>query len=119
MHARPFLIAGLPALALAVLGAITGLAGPPLLPLSVQQPIEHADGALRQQGWQADGDPTLDSFDRELSGNDLSSLRHCAGTGAGFCRYDYRKGEQRLEVITVPGRDGDGLVHHWQVLDGS
>jgi len=83
--------------------------------LTLQEPIERVDQRLRQQGWRPNGDPALASFDRELAGNDLASLRSCAGTGAGFCRYDYRRGRERLNVITVPNRNGDGVVHHWQL----
>lgn len=83
--------------------------------LQAHQAIETADSLLRSQGWMPDGDPAVDSFDRELSGNSLSSLRSCSGTGAGFCRYDYQRGRNHLEVITVPNRDGDGIVHHWQL----
>jgi hypothetical protein len=83
--------------------------------VSLQEPIERLDQRLRQQGWRPDGDPALDSLDRELAGNDLTSLRSCSGTGAGFCRYDYRRGHQQLSVITVPNRNGDGVVHHWQL----
>lgn len=85
--------------------------------LALDEPIERLDQRLRQQGWQPDGDPALENFDRELAGNDLASLRSCSGTGAGFCRYDYRRGRQQLNVITVPNHNGDGVVHHWQ-LDG-
>ena len=85
--------------------------------LAANQRIELADVQLRRQGWQPRGDTLVESFDRELAGNDLSSLGSCSGTGAGFCRYDYRRGRQQLQVITVPGRDGDGLVHHWLVED--
>lgn len=82
--------------------------------LRPQEPIERADRLLLRGGWRAEGDPHLESFDRELSGNDLPSLRSCSGTGVGFCRYQYRRGDEHLEVITVPGREGDGLVHHWR-----
>ena len=100
--------------AVTLLIASAGLQAKPVT-LQTNQPIETADGLLRSQGWKPDGDPDLDSFDRELSGNGLSSLRSCSGTGAGFCRYDYQRGNEHLEVITVPSRDGDGLVHHWQL----
>lgn len=109
------LFGGLAALA-TNLGLADGPAEPPRL--SLNQPIERVDRTLRSQGWHADGDPDLASFDRELAANGLASLRSCSGTGAGFCRYDYRRGRQRLEVITVPSADGDGLVHHWQLRDG-
>lgn len=94
-------------------------ARPQALPpsLHLQKPIEQADQSLLDQGWQPDGDPSVETLDRELAGNSLSSLRSCSGTGAGFCRYDYRRGQQRLVVITVPDPDGDGLVHHWALED--
>jgi len=120
MQSRPerqaIIRAGLLVTALTLLVPDAALQAEPVM-LQTSQPIEAADGLLRSQGWMPDGDPDLDSFDRELSGNGLSSLRSCSGTGAGFCRYDYRRGRDHLEVITVPSRDGDGLVHHWQ-LDG-
>lgn len=87
--------------------------------LKPREPIEQADRQLRRSGWQADGDPLIDSFDRELSGNDLSSLRSCSGTGVGFCRYLYRRGGEHLELITVPSADGSGLLHHWRQWSGS
>jgi len=116
---RSMLQAVLPLCVLASAVALLAAAGPRASPLQLaaQQPIEQADRQLRQQGWQPDGAPQLDSYDRELSGNELSSLSSCSGTGAGFCRYDYQRGRQHLEVITVPGRDGDGLVHHWRLGD--
>lgn len=76
-------------------------------------PIEVLDAQLRQQGWQSDGDAGLDPLDRQLAGNNLSSLRSCSGTGAGFCRYDYRRGSHSLQLITVPGASGRGSVVRW------
>ena len=105
-------------LAGAMLSALGLIAAAPL-PLAANQRIERVDVQLRRQGWQPHGDPLVESLDRELAGSDLSSLRSCSGTGAGFCRYDYRRGRQHLQVITVPGRDGDGLVHHWLLEDRS
>lgn len=87
--------------------------------LRQREPIEQADRGLQGAGWQPDGDALIDSLDRELSGNALTSLRSCSGTGVGFCRYGYRRGGERLEVITVPNRDGDGLVHHWSINPGA
>lgn len=111
---HPSLLAGL-LLTIAVLAA----SGPQAqsLGIGLHDPIERVDTELRRQGWLPDGDPALESFDRELSGNDLASLRSCAGTGIGFCRYEYRRGRQRLVVITAPGGDGDGLIQQWQVSD--
>lgn len=80
-----------------------------------REPIQQVDHLLRRAGWQPDGERQLDSLDRELSGNDLTSLRSCSGTGMGFCRYAYRRGRERLDVITIPNHNGDGLVHHWDL----
>ena len=112
---RPLLLA---ALLLTGLGALVA-AGPQAqsVGITARDPIEQVNAELIRQGWRPSGDPAVETFARELSGNALSSLVDCAGTGAGFCRYDYARGQQRLEVITVPNRDGDGLVHHWQIVD--
>lgn len=93
---------------------------PPPLPLQVQQPIQAADALLRQQGWRPDAPQIPSAFERELAGHDLASLAACSGTGQGFCRYDYRRGPQRLLLITVPGPQarggaGDGRVLRWQL----
>jgi len=98
----------LTALAIPILGV-----RPQVLRLKPNQSIDAADAQLKAQGWQPAGDPGLQPFERELSGNRLTSLSGCSGTGAGFCRYDYRRGRQRLEVITVAGPDGSGLVQRW------
>jgi hypothetical protein len=87
--------------------------------LTSREPIEQADRQLRRAGWQADGDPLIDNFDRELSGNELSSLRSCSGTGVGFCRYLYRRGSEHLELITVPSSEGSGRLHHWRLWSSS
>ena len=92
----------------------------PPIPLQAQQPIQAADARLREQGWRPDPAQRLSAFERELAGNALPSLAACSGTGPGFCRYDYRRGPQRLLVITVPGPQarggaGDGRVLRWQL----
>jgi hypothetical protein len=104
---------GLPALL-----ASSGQAQPPATLLSVREPIEAADQRLQQQGWRPISTPPAESFDRELSGNGLISLRACSGTGMGYCRYDYRRGDHQLEVITVPSSDGDGQVVRWSLGSG-
>ena len=113
VHRRlpPHAVAGLlvPLLAL-LLAAQTANTAPGL---QKQESIERVDATLQRSGWSADGETAIDSLDRELSGNTLASLRSCSGTGVGFCRYQYRRGNQQLNVITVPNSDGDGLVHHW------
>lgn len=83
------------------------------LPLSRDQPIETADARLRRAGWQPAGDPGLQAFERQLARNGLSSLSGCSGTGAGYCRYDYRRGNRRLAVVTATGDDGRGRVLRW------
>jgi hypothetical protein len=87
---------------------------PQVIQLKPNQTIHSADAQLKAQGWRPAGDPGLQPFERELAGNQLPSLSDCSGTGAGFCRYDYRRGRQRLEVITVAGPGGTGLVQRWQ-----
>lgn len=87
---------------------------PQVLQLRANQSIDSADAQLKAQGWRPAGAPGLQPFERELAGNRLTSLSGCSGTGAGFCRYDYRRGRQRLEVITVVGPDGQGVVQRWQ-----
>jgi hypothetical protein len=81
--------------------------------LKPNQPILSADAQLKAQGWSPAGDPHLQAFERDLAGNRLTSLSGCSGTGAGFCRYDYRRGGRQLEVITVAGPQGSGLVLRW------
>ena len=81
--------------------------------LKPNQSIMGADAQLRAQGWEPAGDPKLQAFERDLAGNRLTSLSGCSGTGAGFCRYDYRRGGRQLEVITVAGPQGSGLVLRW------
>jgi hypothetical protein len=98
--------------------ASSGQAQPPATLLTVREPIETADHRLQQQGWQPISTPPAESFDRELSGNGLISLRACSGTGMGYCRYDYRRGQEQLEVITVPSSDGDGQVVRWSLGSG-
>jgi hypothetical protein len=104
---------GLPALL-----ASSGQAQAPTTLLTVREPIEAADQRLQQQGWRPISTPPAESFDRELSGNGLISLRACSGTGMGYCRYDYRRGDNQLEVITVPSSDGDGQVVRWSLGSG-
>ena len=84
--------------------------------LQAREPIVAVDARLRRLGWKpVQAPPPLD-FERELSGNALISLRSCSGTGEGFCRYDYRRGLQQLQVITIPNASGDGVVLRWAVV---
>ena len=55
-------------------------------------------------------------METELSGLKLISLSSCSGTGVGFCRYDYRRGQQHLSIVTIPSDPGStsvGLVERW------
>lgn len=85
--------------------------------LVVQEPIARAHARLQAEGWAANPERQPLPFERERAGNQLASLSACSGTGMGFCRYDYKRGEQGLAVVTVPGADRDGLVHSWFALD--
>ena len=43
----------------------------------------------------------------------LTSLSTCSGKGVGLCRFDYRRGLQRLSVVTVPDDPGCPRVKSW------
>jgi len=104
-------------------GGFRPAADPQRLPWQEGSTIPYAGRVFTEDEVEAAVSSTLDfwltlgsegaAFERELAGNRLTSLSGCSGTGAGFCRYDYRRGGQRLEVITVAGPDGNGLVLRW------
>jgi len=84
--------------------------------LRVGEAMLAGDQRLRKLGWSPAGVASADGLDRELSGSPLDSLSGCSGTGLGYCRFDYRRGQARLAVITVPaatGRGGGPLVLRW------
>ncbi len=84
--------------------------------LRVGQPILESDRRLLQLGWRPSPASAPAALDRERSGSTLASLSGCSGTGAGFCRFDYRRGRARLAVITVPsptGHSGGPIVLRW------
>ncbi len=86
------------------------------LPLVVGQTIEQANNVLIKHGWRADPLQTPGAMETELSGLKLISLSSCSGTGVGFCRYDYRRGQQHLSIVTIPSDPGStsvGLVERW------
>jgi len=85
------------------------------LSLQREEPIVQADQRLRGQGWKPDPSLKPDPLDRHLAGNQLASLSACSGTGLGFCRYDYRRGNKSLGVVTVPGPGAQGLVQSWSL----
>jgi hypothetical protein len=85
---------------------------PGLPVVTPQEPINQVDARLRADGWIAKPDRDPFPFERERAHNNLASLSACSGTGMGFCRYDYQRGGQRFAVVTVPGSDGNGIVHN-------
>lgn len=84
--------------------------------LRVGEPIIAADQRLLQLGWRPAPAASADALDQGRSGSSLASLSGCAGTGLGYCRFDYRRGGARLAVITVPaapGMPGGPQVLRW------
>lgn len=81
--------------------------------LAANEPIAVVNARLLAAGWSPQPEQEPLPFERERAGNNLASLSACSGTGMGFCRYDYQKGKQMLAVVTVPGRQGEGVVHSW------
>ena len=55
------------------------------LPLAMGQPIIGANSALITQGWRPFPGQVPQTFDIQLSGLNLPSLRSCSATGMGFC----------------------------------
>jgi len=91
-------------------GAISAAEEVDLVP---RQPIEQADARLLRQGWYPVQGLAPAPMDRQLAGNRLTSLSACSGTGGGFCRYDYQRGDATLKVITVPSPSVGGVVLQW------
>jgi hypothetical protein len=88
------------------------------LPLVVpNEPIAVLDARFLAEGWAPHPERDPLPLERTRAGNALSSLSACSGTGLGLCRYDYQRGQQAIAVVTVPGVDGDGVVHSWFVPD--
>ncbi len=88
--------------------------------LRVGEPVIAADKRLLQLGWRPAPAASPAALDQERSGSSLASLSGCAGTGLGYCRFDYRRGGARLAVITVPaapGGSGGPQVLRW--VDGA
>jgi hypothetical protein len=82
-----------------------------------QEPINQVDARLLADGWIAKPDRDPRPFERQRAHNNLASLSACSGTGMGFCRYDYQRGSQRFAVVTVPGPNGNGIVHNTLQLE--
>ena len=84
--------------------------------LSARQTILEANRHLVANGWRPAPEKTPTPEERRLASVELESLSACSGTGVGFCRFDYRRDQQRLSVVTVPsepGRPSVGLVDRW------
>jgi hypothetical protein len=78
--------------------------------LRVGWPVLVADSHLRRLGWSPAPVRQPEALDRQLAGNSLASLSDCSGTGLGFCRYDYRRADVNLSVITLPEQPLDKPV---------
>lgn len=85
----------------------------PLPELAEDTPIEQVNQLLLAEGWQPQPEQTPLPMERQLAHNQLTSLSACSGTGLGYCRYDYQRGQQRFAVVTVPDRHGNGRVIRW------
>ncbi|MCP9771401.1 hypothetical protein KBY66_01950 [Synechococcus sp. Tobar12-5m-g] len=84
--------------------------------LQVGQAITTADRNLQAKGWRPAPERQPDQLDRERAGNPLASLSACSGSGLGYCRYDYRRGQHTLTVITaafLPGAGPGASVVRW------
>ena len=84
--------------------------------LSPRQTILEANRHLLADGWQPSPEQKPSAEERRWAVVGLESLSACSGTGVGFCRFDYRRKNQRLSVVTVPsqpGRPSVGRVERW------
>lgn len=84
--------------------------------LSQRQSILEAHRTLVAAGWSPAPAQEPSPRERLLSAVALPSLSACSGTGAGFCRFDYQREQQRLSVVTVPSNPGQpsvGQVERW------
>ena len=85
-------------------------------PLSQRQTILEAHRTLLAAGWSPAPAQQPSAQERLWSAVALPSLSACSGTGVGFCRFDYRREQQRLSVVTVPSNPGQpsvGRVERW------
>jgi hypothetical protein len=84
--------------------------------LKVGLAIATADRTLKAAGWRPDPQRPPDELDWERAGNRLASLSACSGSGLGYCRYDYRRGQHTISVITaafLPGAGPGARVVRW------
>ena len=76
--------------------------------LSARQTILEMNRYLIANGWRPAPEKTPTPEERRLASVALDSLSASSGTGVGFCRFDYRRVQQRLTVIS---RRVDPAVH--------
>ena len=84
--------------------------------LIARQTILEANRHLIADGWRPAPEKMPTPEERRWASVALESLSACCGTGVGFCRFDYRRGLQRLSVVTVPSQPGRlsvGRVERW------
>ena len=84
--------------------------------LHQSQSILEAHRTLLAAGWSPAPAQQPSELERFWAAVALPSLSACSGTGVGFCRYDYRRKQQRLSVVTVPSSPGQpsiGRVERW------
>ena len=84
--------------------------------LSQRQSILDAHRTLVAAGWSPAPAQEPSPRERLLSAVTLPSLSACSRTGAGFCRFDYQREQQRLSVVTVPSNHGQpsvGQMERW------
>ena len=83
--------------------------------LQAGQSILVVDQTLTSTGWNPAPMGRVRSFEQKQAGNQLLSLASCSGTGVGYCRYDYKRSNKRLVVVTVPASQPDqaGRVARW------
>ena len=115
---RSSILVMLLALGMAAVAAQPGRA----LPLTAGQSILEADAVLVSSGWRPHPLGPAQPMDQERAGVPLTSLSACSGTGAGFCRFDYRRNGRQLSVVTIPapttpssGERIGGVVERWWV----
>ncbi|MBT2245817.1 hypothetical protein JQK15_20085 [Sphingobium sp. BHU LFT2] len=82
------------------------------------QPISQARAAVQSKGWQpiiqrADRDPELGVAERGYTDR-FPEVESCAGTGFGYCNFEYRQAAGTLSVTTV-GDGDDPTVSHYRV----
>ena len=68
--------------------------------LSARQTILEANRHLIANGWRPAPEKTPTPEERRWSSVALDSLSACSGPGVGFCRFDYRRVQHQLTVIS-------------------